>query len=128
SGRVAVGDAVVAAKSGQPAAVARIIGPDGERQAAREGEAVTLVLDREVELARSNMLAAPTARPKVADRLSARLVWFDEQPLAAGRSYVLRTETDQTGATVTALAHRIDVNDYSQQPAERLAMNEIGLA
>jgi bifunctional enzyme CysN/CysC len=128
SGRVAVGDPVVVAKSGQPAAVARIIGPDGERKAAREGEAVTLVLDREVELARGNMLAAPTARPKVADRLSARLVWFDEQPLAAGRSYVLRTETDQTGATVTALAHRIDVNDYSQQPAERLAMNEIGLA
>ncbi|MBX3529228.1 MAG: sulfate adenylyltransferase subunit CysN [Rhizobiaceae bacterium] len=128
SGRVAVGDPLVVAKSGQPAAVARIIGPDGERRAAREGEAVTIVLDREVELARGNMLAAPTARPKVADRLSARLVWFDDQPMSVGRAYVLRTETDQCGATVTALHHRVDVNDYSEQPAERLAMNEIGLA
>jgi bifunctional enzyme CysN/CysC len=127
SGRVAVGDPVVVAKSGQPATVSRIIGPDGERRAAREGEAVTILLDREVELARGNLLTAPTARPKVADRLSARLVWFDDQPMAVGRSYVLRTETDQTGATVTALAHRIDVNDYSEQPADRLAMNEIGL-
>jgi bifunctional enzyme CysN/CysC len=127
SGSVAVGDAVVVAKSGQPAAVSRIIGPDGDRQEAREGEAVTLLLDREVELARGNILSAPTARPKVSDRLSARLVWFDEQPLVPGRSYVLRTETDQTGATVTTLAHRIDVNDFSQAPAERLAMNEIGL-
>jgi bifunctional enzyme CysN/CysC len=127
SGSVAVGDAVVVAKSGQPAAVARIIGPDGDRQQAREGEAVTLLLDREVELARGNILSAPTARPKVSDRLSARLVWFDEQPMVPGRSYVLRTETDQTGVTVTALAYRIDVNDFSQAPAERLAMNEIGL-
>ncbi len=128
SGTVSVGDDVMVAKSGLPAKVKRIVAADGERASAREGEAVTIVLDREVELARGNLLVPPTDRPKVADRLSARLVWFDAEPLAVGRSYVLRTETDQTSATVTPLVHRIDVNDYSQAPAESLAMNEIGFA
>jgi bifunctional enzyme CysN/CysC len=127
SGTVSVGDEVVVAKSGLSAGVARILTPDGEVAAAREGEAVTIVLDSEIEVSRGNMLVAPLARPHVSDQIAAKLVWFDDEPLAPGRSYVLRTETDQTNATVTKLVHSVDIRTFKEEPAKKLAMNEIGL-
>ena len=126
SGSVSVGDDVVVAKSGIVSRVRRIVTARGEREHAREGEAVTLVLADEIEVSRGNMLVAPSARPQVADQFAASLVWFDEAALVPGRSYILRTETDQANATVTELTHRIDVNDFAQEPADRLGMNEIG--
>ena len=127
SGTAAVGDEVVVAKSGVGARIARILTPVGEVRSAREGEAVTVVLDSEIEVSRGNLLVAPHARPRVADQLSARLVWFDEQPLTQGRSYILRTETDQTNATVTSLEHAIDISTFAREEAKSLAMNGIGV-
>ena len=127
SGAVSIGDEVVVAKSGLAAKVARILTPDGEAPSAREGEAVTLVLDREIEVSRGNLLVAPLARPLVTDQIVAKLVWFDERPLSPGRSYMLRTETDQSNVTITRLVHAIDINTFEERPSDTLAMNEIGL-
>jgi bifunctional enzyme CysN/CysC len=127
SGSVAQGDEVVVAKSGKTAHVKRIVVQGGDLAVATAGQAVTLVLDEEVEVSRGNMLVAPDARPQVADQFSANLVWFDEQPMLPGRSYILRTETDQVSATVTELKHRINVNDLGREAAKALALNEVGV-
>jgi bifunctional enzyme CysN/CysC len=126
SGRVAVGDTVTVAKSGQASKVKRILLGADDRPEALAGEAVTLVLEDEVEVSRGNMLVAPAHRPEVADQFTANLIWFDAEPLYAGRPYLLRTETDQIPATVTAIKHRIDVNSFAHEAAKSLAMNEIG--
>lgn len=127
SGAVAKGDAVVVAKSGKHSTVKRIVAQGGDLDRAVEGQAVTLVLEDEVEISRGNVLAAPAARPQVADQFSANLVWFDEQALLPGRSYILRTETDHASATVTELKYRLDINDLGEQAAKSLAMNEVGV-
>ncbi len=126
SGSIAVGETVVAAKSGKPSRIRRIVTHDGDLPRAGEGEAVTLVLEDEIEVSRGDMLVGAEARPELADRLSADVVWFGEEPLRPGRSYLLRTETDQTPVTVTAIDHRTDVDTFERAPAERLDLNEIG--
>src|SRR5690606_22034241 len=68
SGSVAPGDEVVVAKSGKLAHVKRIVTQDGDLDRAVAGQAVTLVLDEEVEVSRGNMLVAPGARPPVSDQ------------------------------------------------------------
>jgi bifunctional enzyme CysN/CysC len=127
SGRIAKGDAVVVAKSGAATRVKRIVAHGGDLDEAGEGQAVTLVLDDEVEVSRGNMLVAPDARPHVADQFAARIVWFDEHALMPGRSYILRTSTDQASATVTDLKFRINVNDLGEEASKTLAMNEVGV-
>ncbi|WP_424363294.1 sulfate adenylyltransferase subunit CysN [Methylocystis parvus] len=127
SGRIAVGDKVTAAKSGQQTTVARIVTYDGDLLQAAAGQAVTLVLKDEIELARGNLLVDPAARPHVADQLQAHLVWFDHEDLIPGRSYILRTETESVGATVTALKYSVDVNSFSHEAAKTLSMNEVGV-
>ncbi|WP_312796173.1 sulfate adenylyltransferase subunit CysN [Tianweitania sp.] len=127
AGSIGQGDAVVVAKSGKPSRIKRIIGPRGDLIRAVEGQAVTLLLEDEVEASRGNALVAPSARPHVADQFTANLVWFAEQPLLPGRSYILRTETDQSTATVTDLKHRVNVNSFAQEAAKSLALNEVGV-
>ena len=127
SGSVARGDEIVVAKSGKSSRIKRIVTQDGDLESAVEGQAVTLVLDDEVEISRGNMLVSPTARPQVADQFAANIVWFDEQPLLPGRSYILRTETDQASATITDLKYRIDVNNFAHEAAKFLDMNEVGI-
>jgi bifunctional enzyme CysN/CysC len=127
SGFVAVGDDLVVAKSGRSSKVSRIVAHGGDLPHAREGQAVTLVLADEVEASRGNMLVAPEGRPHVADQFAANLVWFDERPLAPGRSYLLRTETDEVPASVTELKWRVDVNTFAHEPAKALELNEVGV-
>lgn len=127
SGSVSRGDEVVVAKSGRSAHVKRIVSYGGDLQKALAGQAVTLVLDEEVEVSRGNMLVEPHARPQVSDQFAANLVWFDEQALLPGRSYILRTETDEASATVTELKHRLNINDLTEEAAKSLEMNEVGV-
>ena len=127
SGRIAAGDEVVVAKSGKKTRIRRIVTHDGDLPVAGQGQAVTLVLEEELEVSRGNMLVAPDARPHVADQFAATIVWFDDHPLMPGRSYILRTETDQVSATVTELKYRVDVNSFAQQAAKSLDLNEVGI-
>ena len=127
SGSVAQGDEVVVAKSGKASRVKRIVAQGGDLEKAVAGQAITLVLDDEVEVSRGNMLVSPAARPQVADQFAANIVWFDDQALLPGRSYILRTETDQVGATVTDLKYRVNVNDFAHEAAKSLDLNEVGV-
>lgn len=127
SGRIAVGDQVTVAKSGQKTAIKSIVTYDGEVAGAEAGQAVTLVLKDEVDASRGNMLTSPLSRPFVADQLQAHVIWFDANPLLPGRSYILRTETDSVNATITKLKHRVNVNSFAREAAKSLTMNEIGV-
>ncbi|HWK65318.1 MAG TPA: sulfate adenylyltransferase subunit CysN [Rhizobiaceae bacterium] len=127
SGSIGKGDDIVVAKSGKRSRIRRIVAQGGDLERAVEGQAVTVVLEDEIEVSRGNMLVAPGDRPHVADQFAANLVWFAETPMLPGRSYLLRTETDQANATVTALKHRIDVNSFAPEACKSLEMNEVAL-
>ncbi|CDX28995.1 Bifunctional enzyme NodQ (Includes: Sulfate adenylyltransferase subunit 1; Adenylyl-sulfate kinase) [Mesorhizobium plurifarium] len=127
SGTVSQGDEVVVAKSGKASRVKRIVAQGGDLEQAVAGQAITLVLEDEVEVSRGNLLVSPAARPQVADQFAANIVWFDEQALLPGRSYILRTETDQVSATVTELKYRVNVNDFAHEAAKSLDINEVGV-
>ncbi|WP_018097525.1 sulfate adenylyltransferase subunit CysN [Sinorhizobium meliloti] len=127
SGHISVGDPVVVAKSGQRSTVKEIVTYAGSREAAGEGEAVTLVLSDEVDVSRGNLLVPPAAQPYVADQFQAHVIWFDASPMFPGRSYILRTETDNVSATVTTLKHQVNINSLVREAAKSLQMNEIGV-
>lgn len=126
SGSIAPGDTVIVAKSGKQSRVKRIVSYNGDLQQAYEGQAVTLVLEDEVEVSRGNMLVNADERPEVADRFSAHIVWFGEEPLQLGRSYLLRTETDQTPVLIGEIEYRTDVNTFERAKPSQLGLNEVG--
>ncbi len=50
--------------------------PDGDVAEAGAGDAVTLTIADEVDIARGDVLAHPDSRPEVADQFSAHLIWM----------------------------------------------------
>ena len=49
----------------------------------RRGDAVTLTLADEVDIARGDVLVPPDARPDVADQFAAHVIWMIDEPLLA---------------------------------------------
>lgn len=127
AGWIEPGQTVTATKSGRTARVKRISTFDGDLRHAREGQSITLVLETELDISRGDILATPEAPPHFADQFAAHVIWFDEHPMLPGRNYVLRTETDETAASITDLKHRVDVDSFAHEAAKHLDMNEVGL-
>ena len=126
SGRIAQGDQVVVAASGKTSRITRIVTADGDLAVAEAGDAVTLTLEDEIDIARGDMLVPPTNRPEVADQFAAHLVWMDEEAMLPGRAYHMRMGNVWTQASVTSIRHGIDVNTLEKRAARKLELNEIG--
>jgi bifunctional enzyme CysN/CysC len=127
SGAVSVGDAVAVAVSGKTSTLARIVTADGDQREARAGDAVTLVLQDEIDIARGDVIARADARPEVADQFAAHLLWMTDEPMLPGRSYLMRIGTQFVPARITTLKHKVDVNTLEHIATKTLTLNEIGL-
>jgi sulfate adenylyltransferase subunit 1 len=127
SGVVRPGDAVVALPSGKSAKVERIVTWDGDLDEAAAPLSVTLVLDRELDISRGDLIATASAPPTVATHVKASLVWMGQTPLDSTRRYRLKHTSHTVPAFVTSIDHRTRVESLAHEPAETLEMNSIGV-
>jgi bifunctional enzyme CysN/CysC len=127
SGIVRPGERLVVAASGRESTLARIVTADGDLPEARAGDAVTLTLADEIDIARGDVLARADSRPEVVDQFAAHVLWMAEEPMLPGRSYLMRIGTKYVPARITSLKHRVDVNTLEHIAARTLALNDIGL-
>ena len=126
SGSIRQGDDIVVAASGKPGKIARIVTADGDLEEAQAGDAVTIVLDREIDIARGDILVPPQERPTVTDQFAAHLLWMDEDEMLPSRQYMMRIGNVWTPASITEIKHRVDVNTLDHGAAKTLDLNEIG--
>jgi bifunctional enzyme CysN/CysC len=126
SGIVSVGDEILVAASRKPAAVNRIVTMDGDLDQAIAGQAVTLVLDREVDVSRGDVLVHAGETPEFSNQFQARMIWMNDEPAFPGRSYLLKIGSQQVPATITDLKFRTNVNTLEQSAAKTLELNEVG--
>ncbi len=126
-GRVSVGDEIVVANSGRGSKVRSLYVADELAETAGAGEAVTVTLADELDIARGDVLCLSQARPEVADQFTAHVIWMSADPMLPGRSYLLKIGAKTVPAQITELKHRVDVNTQEKLAAKTLALNEIGL-
>lgn len=125
SGTISVGDEVLVASSRKPAAVKSIVTMDGELERAIAGQAVTLVLDREVDVSRGDVLSHAGETPEYSNQFQARLVWMNDEPAFPGRSYLLKIGAQTVPSTITDLKYRTNVNTLEQTAATKVDLNEV---
>ena len=127
SGVIHRGDEVMALPSGKRSRVKEIVTYDGNPEYAFAPQSVTLTLEDEIDLSRGEMLIRPDNRPQAGHHIQAMLVWMDEQPMDRSKSFFLKHTTHTTRARIGDIDYRVDINTMDHLPAERLALNEIGL-
>ncbi len=136
SGTVRVGDKITVFPSGREAKIERIVTFDGDLEKAVAPLSVTLVLDREIDISRGDLIAgagragtspdgARTA-PTVARALDASLVWMDQRPLDTNRRYFLKHTSHTVPVVISSVNHRVDLGALRHEPAPTLRMNDIG--
>jgi len=126
SGRIDVGDPILVATTGRRSAVKEIVTYEGPLSFAEAGDAVTLTLADDIDIARGDVLVSPTACPEVTDQFAAHIIWMGEEPLFPGRSYLARIGTKTVPISITTLKHKIDVNNGDHLASHTLGLNDIG--
>ena len=127
SGRIAVGNTVRVTASGQTAKIKRIIAPDGDAPEALAGSAITVVLDKELDASRGDILARADTPLEMTDQFAATVIWMHEDQGMVGRSYELKLANQWAGASLTSIKHRIDVNTGAHEACRELGLNDIAL-
>ena len=126
SGVVRVGDEVVALPSGKKSRVKTLTSAGRPRQEAFAPMAVTLTLEDEIDVSRGDVFARPNNAPPFENAVEAMIVWMNDAPLEAGRSYLLKQATQTTSAVVTHLRYKTNIETMRSEPATKLELNGIG--
>ena len=127
SGQVTVGDSVVALPSGIEAKVQDIVLLNDSLRTASAPQSVTLVLDRQIDISRGDMLAHVGKQPRVTNKITADLCWLSTQPLDINRTYLIKHSTQSVRAVFEGIDYRLNVNTLERETDVTVfKLNDIG--
>lgn len=126
SGTLRVGDEVVVLPSGASSTVAAIARGDEAVTTASAPDPVTVEFATPLDITRGDVIVHARNQPRVSHRIEAMVVWLGQAALVTGGRYLVKHLTSVTGATLTEVAYRLEVEDLRRVPAGRLELNEFG--
>ena len=126
-GSIRPGDRVRVQPSGKESTVERIVTRDGDLDEAVVGQSITLTLADEIDISRGDMISNALEPAATADQFEAVIVWMSEEPLLAGRPYLLKIGARTVTATVTDIKYQVNVNTLEHVAAKKLELNAIGV-
>ena len=127
SGQVTVGDRVIVLPSGIEANVHDIVLHNDSLRTAAAPQSVTLVLDRQIDVSRGDMIAHIEAQPHVTRQFTANLSWLSTQPLDTNRKYLIKHTTQSVRAAFEGIDYRLNVNTLERETnVTTFQLNDIG--
>lgn len=124
-GRLAVGDEVIALPSGERAAVKSILRGDKEVESVAYHGAVTVCLDKEVDVSRGCVLTT-SDELSAAKVMSVTLLWMDDNDFTGGlHDFFVKIGTKKIPGVIEKIDYRIDVNTGERVETNKLQKNEI---
>lgn len=123
------GDEVAVLPVGRTTTVSAIWGAGGtELKEAFAGQAVTVELSEDIDIARGDLICRPQNRPFVTQDIDAMICWLNEESaLDPQRKYTIQHTTRSVRAAVEKIDYRLDVNTLHRElPVGSLGLNEIG--
>ena len=116
SGRLRVGDRVLALPSGLETRVASLTGQEA---------CPAVCLADQIDISRGDMLVDPSAPPSVGREFTATLIWMAAEPLRLEAAYLLKHTTRQVCADVRSVRRVMDMRTLDFGPAAELKLNDI---
>lgn len=137
SGTLSVGDEVKILPSGSVARVARLVEFNRDISTARAGDSITVVLDRDIDVSRGDLIVRAGQSVRVANSFDAEICWLDQEAMNPARQYWLKQGTRLTKVRIRTVHAKRDIHelreastagrsDAEPRAAQSLAMNDIG--
>lgn len=127
SGVVKQGDKIRVLPSGKESRIARIVTFNGDLDQAIAGQSITLTLEDEIDISRGDLLCESSKPASVANQFEVTIVWMSDEPLLAGRTYLMKIGTRTVATTVTEIKYQVNVNTMEHIAAKNLELNAIGV-
>ncbi len=124
SGSVKPGDRVRV--KGIDSRIMSIESEEGQRNEASTRDAVTIRLEDGVELEKGDVIASALDPVELSDQFEAKVVCLSDH-LVPGRPYSMKIHALETGVTITAIKHVIEIETGKHLAARKLEANEIGI-
>jgi len=124
-GGIKVGEGIKVFPSEIESRVTNIVTGDGNTLEALAGDAVTLILEDELNIGPGDVIASADHEPQVTDQFAAHVVWMDERPLIPERHYILKLAAAKVGAAVTELKYQVKIDTLEHMAAKTLQLNEV---
>ena len=125
AGNIKPGDSIRALPSGQIASIDKIILSTESLEYASCDQAITLTLDREIDLSRGDLIVKAEMPCEISDQFEADLVWMDEAPGYIGRRYIFQLANNKVNASLSDINFKYDVNTFEHTSGKNLSLNEI---
>ncbi|EJL58078.1 sulfate adenylyltransferase, large subunit [Rhizobium sp. CF122] len=126
-GMARVGSKIRNTASGEVSEIAEIVTMDGRQAEAAERSAITLCLERDIDVSRGDVLSLADNPLEMTDHFEATIVWMDLDPGLVGRSYDIKLSTQSATASISGIKYRVDINTLGHEAARQLALNDIGV-
>ncbi len=127
SGVLSVGQRVAVLPSGKESSIKSIFVGDKKAEQAHAGQSLNIELEDDVDISRGNTLVPVGAAQPQLTQFAAKLTWMDEQPLTAGKTFLLQHGVNRIKAKLTTFAHVIDMSTIEEKPEVReFKLNDIG--
>ena len=126
SGQISVGQNLITLPSNETATVKAILVAGKESDKAQAGQAVTIQLDKEVDVSRGCVLTDSDKIP-VAKNITTTLLWMDDDKLVIGKEYLVKLGAKKIPGIVKKIVYKIDVNSGEHIDADYIEKNEIAV-
>ncbi|MCM3740873.1 adenylyl-sulfate kinase [Oceanobacillus luteolus] len=124
AGTIHVGDEIFVLPSHEKAKVKSILVSGKEENSAVYGQPVTIQLDHEVDVSRGDVLTI-SKELKVADMLTATVLWMDDKELVEGQNYLIKVGTKTLPCMVVTIKNQININNGLKTPVDKGIKNEM---
>lgn len=125
-GMIKQGEEITVLPSREKVVVQSIFVADKETEQAEKGQAVTISLNREVDVSRGCVFVKDTELT-VSNMFTAAILWMDDLELKQGKNYWIQIGTKMLPASIMNIKYRIDIGSGEHIAATKLYKNEIAV-
>lgn len=124
-GSVTLGDKLMHRESEKIVHVKNIFFSGKGVKTAYADDSITLEIKEDIEASRGSTFSSINDALEYSDLLKSNLVWLDHKRGYPGREYIFKSSTKTLNSEILEIKNKIDINNYSLEPAKFLSLNEI---
>ncbi len=124
SGNLKVGERIHVYGSTEDAKIKEIFIGDQKKNTACTNDAVTITLEREIDISRGDVLLKHDVENSNNSFLSS-LIWFDAKACYQNRTYLLKIANKTINCELVKIKNKININNFERVKAGSLQMNDV---
>lgn len=124
AGSIKPGDPVTILPSGEQANISKIVTFDLIRNAGVHGDAVTLVLDRQIDISRGDMIVSNDDKPSLEFSYNAQIIALTDHGIQTDKQYWLKSNTRKQYVTI-GVQQTLNLETETWENADKIALNDL---